>query len=234
MPSNLKRFVDEFKVSPELICIQETWLKPCLDFVIPRYVCLRRDRSDRSGGGCATFIRTGIQYKRVDINRDLECVTVEVWTGNKTITVINFYNPCKQLVLSELDKVRECVNTPVIWVGDFNSHNPLWGSNKKDNNGMVVEEFLETYNMAVINDGRPARFDMGKYTCSAIDLSLSSSNLSRTGEWDVLDRYTLGSDHFPILNRFGIELRVEMEESVSRYKFSLAKWEEFQEEATKL
>lgn len=45
----LKRFVNAFKEKPELICIQETWLKPCLDFVIPGYVCLRMDRSDRRG-----------------------------------------------------------------------------------------------------------------------------------------------------------------------------------------
>ena len=47
------------------ICVQETWLKPCLDFVIPGYECLRADRENRVGGGCATFLGlqvTGLQY----------------------------------------------------------------------------------------------------------------------------------------------------------------------------
>lgn len=64
----LKRFVDEFKEVPELIYIQETWLKPWLDFVIPGYECIRLDRSDRSVGGCATFVRNGLQYRKVDTN----------------------------------------------------------------------------------------------------------------------------------------------------------------------
>lgn len=46
----LKKFIKEYKKAPELICIQETWLKPCLEFVIPGYECLRLDRSDKPGG----------------------------------------------------------------------------------------------------------------------------------------------------------------------------------------
>lgn len=30
-----KSFLDVFKDKPELLCVQETWLKPCLDFVVP-------------------------------------------------------------------------------------------------------------------------------------------------------------------------------------------------------
>lgn len=41
----LKKFVDKLEIEPELICIQETWLKPSLDFVIPGYECLRLDRA---------------------------------------------------------------------------------------------------------------------------------------------------------------------------------------------
>ena len=58
----LKRFVKKFKEVPDLICIQET-----LDFVIPGYECLRLDRSDRSGGGCATFVKNRLQYRKVDV-----------------------------------------------------------------------------------------------------------------------------------------------------------------------
>ena len=32
-----KRFVDVFKDKPEMLCVQKTWLKPCLDFVVPGY-----------------------------------------------------------------------------------------------------------------------------------------------------------------------------------------------------
>lgn len=82
----LKRFVKKFKEVPDLICIQETWLKPCLDFVIPGYECLRLDRSDRSGGGCATFVKNGLQYRKVDVYSCSECLAVEVWSSHNFIT----------------------------------------------------------------------------------------------------------------------------------------------------
>uniref|UniRef100_A0A0E9S2Q3 Endonuclease/exonuclease/phosphatase domain-containing protein n=1 Tax=Anguilla anguilla TaxID=7936 RepID=A0A0E9S2Q3_ANGAN len=49
----------------------------------------------------------------------------------------------------------EHVRCPIIWVGDFNAHNPLWVSDSKDINGIVVEEFLDKYDLVAINDGRP-------------------------------------------------------------------------------
>ncbi len=36
----LKRYLEDFEHKPELLCIQETWLKSCLDFVILGYDCL--------------------------------------------------------------------------------------------------------------------------------------------------------------------------------------------------
>ena len=59
----------------------------------------------------------------------------------------------------------------------------------------------------MINDGRLNRYDILRNTCSQIDLSIASSNLARTGEWDVMDKYTLGSDHYPIICKFGRDLR---------------------------
>lgn len=53
---------------------------------------------------------------------------MEVWGNCSPITVINLYNPCKQLVIFEFDEIMEHVRGPVIWVGDFNAHNPVWGT----------------------------------------------------------------------------------------------------------
>lgn len=229
----LKRFIDEFKEAPELICIQETWLKP-LDFVIPSYECLRVDRSDRSGGGCATFVKIGLQYRIIDISSNLECLAVEIWSNQNSITVLNYHNPCQPLVLSDFDEIMEKIRCPVVWIGDFNAHNPLCGSDHRDKNGVIVEEFIDKYELVVLNDGRPTRYHIVRNTSSHIDLSIASSNLARVGEWDVIETYTLGSDHYPILCRFGRDLRREVEKKVPRYNFSQAKWDKFQERVQSL
>lgn len=59
----------------------------------------------------------------------------------------------------------------------------------------------------MLNDGRPTRYHIVSNTYSHIDLTIASSNLARIGEWSVIDFYTLGSDHYPILCRFDRDLR---------------------------
>lgn len=62
----------------------------------------------------------------------------------------------------------------------------------KDNNGSTVEESMDRYGFTCLSDGRPARFDIRTLLC--IKLSLASSELARVGEWDFMDRYTMGRD----------------------------------------
>lgn len=88
-------------MEPDIICIQETWLKPRFDFVLTNYVGIRRDREKGSGGGCITFIKQGVPYRVLGIGKEQEYVVVEVWAENKKIVVINYYNPCRQLQLNE-------------------------------------------------------------------------------------------------------------------------------------
>lgn len=67
----------------------------------------------------------------------MEFIVIEVWCDRGRITV-------------------DSINVAV--VGDFNSHNPLWGSTVKDNNGMVMENYRENYGLIIINDEGPTRF----------------------------------------------------------------------------
>lgn len=39
-----KKYVDDLPSKPDVICVQETWLKPNLDFRIVGYVSVRCDR----------------------------------------------------------------------------------------------------------------------------------------------------------------------------------------------
>ena len=104
-----KKFVDVFngEYEPALLCIQETWLKPCLDFVVPGYESIRQDRSGKAGGGCATFVRFDVKYQRVQIKSSLECVVVKVWENNKWVNIVNFYNPCLPVDIIDDEEIME-------------------------------------------------------------------------------------------------------------------------------
>lgn len=62
-------------------------------------------------------------------------------------------------------------------------------------------------------------FQVGNGSLSCIDLAFTSAELARCGEWDLMDHYTTGSDHFPILSRFGRVLQVEKESTVRGFHF---------------
>lgn len=86
--------------SPQLglqgITIQETWLKPTIEFVIKGYHSIPRDREQWKGGGCIIFVKQEIQYRVLGKGRELDCLAVEIWTTEETFKVVNYCNPCKK------------------------------------------------------------------------------------------------------------------------------------------
>ncbi len=62
-------------------------------------------------------------------------------------------------------------------------------------------------------------------------LNFASGELAWCGKWDVIERYTLGSDHFPILSMFDTVLQVENERTVREFNFHKAEncWQQVRE-----
>lgn len=74
-----KHFIEELNIKPDVICVQEIWMKRCLDFVLQGYTTVRHDREEGNGGGCATFIKSEISYRILGKGRDQEYIVVEIW-----------------------------------------------------------------------------------------------------------------------------------------------------------
>jgi len=75
----------------------------------------------------------------------------------------------------------------------INAHNTLWGSDHTDNNGEVVEEFIEERSLYCLNDGRGTRVDAIRNSVSCLDLTLVSVNMSNICEWDIKNDTNIGS-----------------------------------------
>ncbi len=73
---------------PEIICIEETRLKPRLDFIIPA-INVKGETDRTYQEGCATFINNRIQYRGTEIDSVLECVVKEEWTDWGKIINVN-------------------------------------------------------------------------------------------------------------------------------------------------
>ena len=223
-----KKYVDELPTKPDVICVQETWLIPRLDFRIVGYVSVRCDRGEGIGGGCATFIKENVSYRELGIGNELEYISVEIWTSEGELVIINYYNPCKKLELDELTQIEGMNGRRVMVCADFNAHSTLWGGVRTDANGVVIEELMEEKSMACVNDGRGTRIDVRTGNMSALDLTLVSRNLAGISEWEVEENTTVGSDHFPVLCNILLQRNESQGRTGGRWIFKTAKWGQFE------
>lgn len=223
---DFKQFLVSRGEKPDIVCIQESWLNPKLDFVLHGYVVVRRDRIQGVGGGCVTFIKQGIPYRILGVGREQEYVVVKIW-ARKEVTVVNYYNPCKKLELMKLEEIEGQDGSNVIWCGDFNGHNTLWGSDRTDTNGQVIEELLDEKDLVCINDGSNTRIDVHTGKESVLDLTLVSNSIASVCDWSVYNEGTIGSDHYPIWCKINMETPLVIENRGGKWIFEKANWEKF-------
>lgn len=159
----------DFEIKPDVICFQETWLRPHLDFIIPGYCSIRSDRY----------------------------VMVEIFSASSNIKLHHFYNPCRELSVEMFDEISGELGSTEIWCGDFNAHNSLWGSTHTDSYCTIVEDMMGTRALVCLNDGSGTRVDVVRVT-SCLDLTLASNAIASLCECNVINDSTVGSDHFTI------------------------------------
>lgn len=97
---------------------------------------------------------------------------------------------------TDINNIIKQLPQPFIIVGDFNSHNVIWGSDQTDQRGKVIEKILENNNIILLNNTEPTRLNPINGNLSNIDLSLSTA-LAQRIDWNVSSNLT-SSDHFPI------------------------------------
>lgn len=85
----------------------------------------------------------------------------------------------------------------------------MWGSNKTDGNGEVVESVMHDFNLVCLNDGHPTRVQLNSLTSSCLDLMVVTCELAEKSEWEVLGSNNMGSDHFPTMGTFGLRLKLK-------------------------
>uniref|UniRef100_A0A3P9LEU6 Reverse transcriptase domain-containing protein n=1 Tax=Oryzias latipes TaxID=8090 RepID=A0A3P9LEU6_ORYLA len=222
----LKKCIDDLDQKPDIICIQETWLRPNLDFRISQYTGIRCDRAEGGGGGCATFIKNNFNYRVIKIGTQEEFIGIEIYIGLGRIYVVNYYNPCKKLDLSLLKSIIHLDNGHVIVCGDFNAHSTLWGGKVTDVNGEVLEDLMDELHLVCLNDGRGTRIDVRTGNMSALDLTFVSNVLAGGSEWNIHNS-TMGSDHYPVFYRVGGDREPPSNGKEGRWLFHKAKWDEF-------
>ena len=98
------------------------------------------------------------------------------------------------LTLTNLIQFSSNKNIPIIIGADVNAHNTSWGSTNTNVRGRILEDFLSTTNLTILNNSTHPTYQ-NSIREEVIDISLSSNSLvSHIDNWCVLDTPSY-SDH---------------------------------------
>ena len=144
--------------------------------------------------------------------------------GNRQTAIISAYMDIKHdPVTNELKKAIEYCKQKgysILLTADTNSHSRLWG-NETNKRGKKWEEFIETEQLLVHNQGRIPTFE-SKNGKSIIDVTLSYRLTNSIENWRVLRSYN-GTDH----NTIHYNIKGMKFELPARRLYNKADWNSF-------
>jgi len=127
--------------------------------------------------------------------------------------------------MGDLDQLISQLPTPFVIMGDLNAHNTIWGGDRVDPRGRMVEDFLANHHLCLWNDGRPTYVHPGSGSQTSIDLSICHPHLLLDYQWSSHED-TCGSDHFPLVIRPSVALPPER---IPAWLFHKADWDQFRQ-----
>ena len=191
----------------DVICIQETWLKPSdpYNLNLPNYTLYRKDRTqheDCRRGGVCTYVLNSLPHRQIPFDTDSEILVIEIGFANSPIAIINMYAPISQQLepFHQLEILLPQISRQIIICADMNAHHPLWGQAhvSSDPRGETLYNIITSNNLFTLNNEQPTRIaqNLGEQNTSP-DVTLASNTLATKLDWDS-DQDPVFSDHCPI------------------------------------
>lgn len=219
--SYFSQYIESLSHRPDVICIQESFLKPDKRFSLRNYVSVRKDRIGAPKGGVLTLVNRAISFSTLTCPDDVESIGIRLMSSNGNLNIFNVYNPGVEILP---DVYRSFFVSNSIICGDFNAHNPLWGATKTDARGTILETLITESDCVVLNDGI-GTFIKNNGGLSPLDLTIIDKSLSSNSSWLVIDD-DLGSDHFPILTTLNVRHSSNSSNRI-HYNFNKANWPDY-------
>ncbi|GFW30186.1 RNA-directed DNA polymerase from mobile element jockey [Trichonephila clavipes] len=185
--------------SPDIIALQETNLRPCIDLNIPKYSTHRNDRLTHRGGGTAILVKNSIAHHVINIYTTVVNITaIEIEGPTNNITVCSLYrSPSSPINSFYPDLIKIFRNrAQCIIVGDYNARHSTWNPNRRGNTaGARLFHYANTCGLVISAPTDPTRIPQQQnHQPSVIDLGVSCgiNNIA------VESRYDVSSDHNPV------------------------------------
>ena len=185
------------KYSPAVFCIQETKLKNGQEQTFKNhhayYNC-----TESGGGGVAILVKDNVPHSQISLSTKIQAVAVRIDIDGKAYSVCSIYIPPDNTVnisIKDLKDLKSQIKSPVIFMGDFNSHSLMWGFSEPDSRGKILEKFIIDEDLILFNNKHHTYFSSG-YS-SLLDLTLCQPSVFMDFTCKIFED-TNGSDHCPI------------------------------------
>ena len=185
--------------SPLCVCLQETMLGDYTPTAPRGYTLLKSSTHNQPipGNGLAMLVHSSQSWQLLNINTPLQVMACQMGR-EQFCTICNIYiNQDNNTIYADLNNLLQQLPRPFIIMGDFNSHNTLWGDPGIDPAGRDIERIILNNDIGLLNTGSHTHYHKQTNTTTAIDLTMVPTNIIADYEWKV-DRDLYGSDHFPI------------------------------------
>ena len=147
---------------PSIMCLQsyrKVILKNNHYYCHKEYTCFYKNGllSSIASGGVAIYVDSSYQAKQIPLQTRLEAIAIEM-TLKQSFSICNIYLlPSTIFSLEELENTYQQPPHSCIIVGDFNSHNIIWGCITRSPKVTIVEDFVGSTNMVLLNTGQATR-----------------------------------------------------------------------------
>jgi hypothetical protein len=221
----LKHLCHDLK--PSVMCLQEIKLAASAKSNIKGYSSYHVSSLSVDGmpiGGSSILVENNLSHQRITLQTELQAVAVRVSLA-QTITLCSIYIPPRlPFEQQDLDRLISQLPHPFILLGDFNAHSDLWGDQRLDRAGSILENILNSSDICLLNNGSPTYLHPGNGALTSIDLTMCSPSILQDLQWSLLkDQH--GSDHWPIV----IKLIAPADPpNQSRWILSRADWDAYE------
>ena len=152
--SELELLIGTF--SPVAFCLQELLIPESYVFQNKQYTFIKKlpdlDSNTRPNGGAGVLIRKDITYSPLDVNLPLQAVACRI-SLPEPVTLCSIYlPPTSSWCYTDLLSLVTSLPSPVILMGDFNSHSTLWGCSDTNQKGLEIETFLRQSNLCLLSN----------------------------------------------------------------------------------
>lgn len=147
----------------------------------------------------AAVITTSSSMHPILTLRTDNTIIVKIKINNETLKIGSSYIAPTTQIDQPLNEILANTTQEDTFIGaDWNAHSTTWGYNNEDVKGRKVLDFLAASQLLLLNtQGAPPSFEAFR-SKGWPDLTMSTPNIARIAQWQVLDDITL-SDHKYIL-----------------------------------